>query len=244
MVKSPASDSTDILLQTKDSNGIPLPNGGIRIMQAMRRLLEKKNFNSVTTAEISREAGVNEALIYRYFKDKRGLLHKILAEYFRTYLSQIEIDVSKTNGSINKLKTLIDGTVGFHRKNQVFSRILLLEVRNHPAYFDSEAYELAKKYSKLINEIIIKGMDEGEFRQDIPLSCMRDIIIGSIERACMRPAVFYRDFDEQISGNILCEAIIEGLQANYTKLSQTTQNSPLNNDQTKALTECDSNDRM
>ncbi|MCP4350888.1 MAG: helix-turn-helix transcriptional regulator [Desulfobacterales bacterium] len=27
---------------------------------------------SITTSEISRVAGVNESLIYRYFKDKRG----------------------------------------------------------------------------------------------------------------------------------------------------------------------------
>ncbi|MFP4453651.1 MAG: helix-turn-helix domain-containing protein, partial [Desulfobacterales bacterium] len=52
-----------------------VPPGQIKIENALRTLLVQKDFNSITTAEIARTSGVNEALIYRYFKDKRGLLH-------------------------------------------------------------------------------------------------------------------------------------------------------------------------
>ena len=97
---------------------------------------------------------MNEALIYRYFGDKRGLLHRILAAYFRVHLARIRLDVDEVTGEVDKLETLIKGTISFHKKNSVFSRILLLEVRNHPTYFESEAYGLAKDYSRLINEII------------------------------------------------------------------------------------------
>jgi TetR/AcrR family transcriptional regulator, fatty acid metabolism regulator protein len=205
-------NSTDILLRIQDSNELGIPAGGLKIMQALRLLLQEKNFDSITTAEISKAAGVNEALIYRYFKDKRGLLHKILAEYFRVHLAQIRRDVDETEGSIEKLRTLIKGTISFHKKNSVFSRILLLEVRNHPTYFHSEAYELAKQYSRLINKIIEEGIKSSKIRRDIPLSCMRDIIIGSIERACMRPAIFDRDFDEELLAGNLAEAVIGGLR--------------------------------
>ncbi len=203
--------STDILLQVQGSDGSRLPPGGIKIMQAMRELLQGRNFESITTAEISRVAGVNEALIYRYFKDKRGLLHKILAEYFKVHLAQIQNDVDEARSAINKLKTLIKGTISFHKRNSVFSKILLLEVRNNPVYFESEAYVFAKKYSRLINKIIEEGIKNKQIRNDIPLSCMRDIIIGSIERACMRPAIFDQDFDEELLAGNLTEAVIGGL---------------------------------
>jgi len=196
----------DILLHVQG-----LPPGGVKIMQAMRELLQERNFDSITTAEISRVASVNEALLYRYFKDKRGLLHKILAEYFRVHLAQIQNDVDETRGAINKLRTLMKGTISFHKRNSVFSKILLLEVRNNPTYFESEAYAFAKKYSRLINEIIEEGINNKQIRNDIPLSCMRDIIIGSIERACMRPAIFDRDFDEELLAGNLAKAVIEGL---------------------------------
>lgn len=205
-------DPTNILPTNQDSDSLRMPPGGVKIIQAMRHLLQEKNFNSITTAEISRVSGVNEALIYRYFKDKRGLLHKILAEDFRVHLAQIQKDVDEEQGAVNKLRTLIKGTISFHKKNNVFSKILLLEVRNNPAYFDSEAYVYAKKYSRLINEIIERGIRQNEIRDDIPLPCMRDIIIGSIERACMRPAIFDQDFDEQLLAANLAEAVTGGLK--------------------------------
>ena len=54
------------------------PPGRIKIADALRGLLEQKEFNAITTAEIARSAGVTEALIYKYFKDKRDLLHQVL----------------------------------------------------------------------------------------------------------------------------------------------------------------------
>ena len=186
-------------------------------MQALRSLLETRHFDSVTTVEIASAAGVNEALIYRYFGDKRGLLHKILAEYFKIHLSQIRRDVASQLEAIQNLRVIINGTVSFHKINRVFCYILLLEVRNNPAYFRSEAYDLARQYSRLINDIILQGIKENQIRRDIPLICMRDVIIGSIERACMRQAIFDRDFDEQELAANLAEVVIRGLSASSAK---------------------------
>ena len=55
----------------KKSENKSAPPGRIKIMQALKLLLERKEFSAVTTAEIAKQAGVTEALIYKYFKDKR-----------------------------------------------------------------------------------------------------------------------------------------------------------------------------
>ena len=64
-------------VQQKDRK--PAPPGQIKIIQALNLLLEEKEFGAITTAEIAKTAGVTEALIYKYFKDKRDLLHQVLA---------------------------------------------------------------------------------------------------------------------------------------------------------------------
>ena len=61
----------------KDNQRRKGPPGKIKLAKALRVLLEEKDFNSITTAEIASTAGTNEALIYRYFGDKRGLLHRL-----------------------------------------------------------------------------------------------------------------------------------------------------------------------
>jgi len=42
-----------------------------KISDVLRILLDKKNFQAISTAEISDEAGVNQALIFRHFGKKR-----------------------------------------------------------------------------------------------------------------------------------------------------------------------------
>ena len=69
----------------KGKGGRPYPPGRIKIADALRSLLETKDFSAITTAEIAKHAGVTEALIYKYFKDKRDLLHQVLAEYIERY---------------------------------------------------------------------------------------------------------------------------------------------------------------
>jgi AcrR family transcriptional regulator len=201
----------DIPQNVQDSPRIDIPPGGVKIMEALKSLLQEKSFDAITTAEISRVAGANEALIYRYFKDKRGLLHKVLAEYTLEHLLQIQSGVNKAQGALNKLKALMRGTITFHKRNRLFSQILLLEVRNYPGYFESDAYNLVKQYASLIDDIIEDGMRTGEIRDDIPLVCMKDVIVGSIEHACLRAVVFDREFDEVLLARHLTEAVIGGL---------------------------------
>ena len=66
----------------------PHAPGKTKIMAALRSLLEDKEFVSITTAEIARNAGVTEALIYKYFHDKRDLLHQVLAEYLGVMITR------------------------------------------------------------------------------------------------------------------------------------------------------------
>lgn len=40
---------------------VSLPPGGVKIAKAFRTLLEKKNFESITTAEIAATSGMTEA---------------------------------------------------------------------------------------------------------------------------------------------------------------------------------------
>jgi AcrR family transcriptional regulator len=211
MKKNTAAAATGSTFNGHDSPHIDVPPGGIKIMEALRTLLQEKSFDAITTAEISRVAGANEALIYRYFKDKRGLLHAVLAEYTLEHLTEIKRGVGQVEGAVNKLKALMKGTIAFHKKNRVFSQILLLEVRNYPGYFESDAYELVKDYARLIDDIIENGVRDKEIRDDIPLVCVKDVIVGSIEHACLRAVVFGREFDENLLARNLTEAVIGGL---------------------------------
>ncbi|RLB16548.1 MAG: TetR/AcrR family transcriptional regulator, partial [Deltaproteobacteria bacterium] len=123
------------------------PPGRIRIANALRLLLDKKDFGSITTTEIAETAGVTEALIYKYFKDKRDLLYQVLREYMEHYDPRIKTDVRGIKGALNKLRKLMWSHLNVYAKDRVFAKILLLQVRSFSDYSTSEPYMLVKRFS-------------------------------------------------------------------------------------------------
>ena len=189
-----------------------LPPGRIKITQALKLLLERKEFGAVTTAEIAKQAGVTEALIYKYFKDKRDLLHQVLREYLEQYQVQVENDLKGIKGALNKLRKLIWSHINVYATNRVFAKILLLEVRSHPDYYKSETYDLVKIYSDTVLRIIEEGVRNREIREDLEPKLIRLGIIGSIEQVCLSGVVFDREISPDDITENLCEFIFKGIE--------------------------------
>ncbi len=197
---------------TKNLKDKPLPPGRVKITQALKLLLENKEFSAITTAEIARKAGVTEALIYKYFKDKRDLLHQILREYLEHYIVQLDRDLKGVKGALNRLRKLIWSHINVYATNRVFARILLIEVRNNPDYYKSETYKLVKIYSNTVLTIIEEGIRNKEIRDDIPPEFVRHGILGSIEQVCLSGIIFGREISPDDFTEDLCEFIFKGIE--------------------------------
>jgi len=202
---------TKILSSEPASAKPSVPPSRLKIIQALKVLLRNKDFNSITTAEISRVAGVNESLIYRNFKDKRGLLHAVLSEYLEEFIANLTLDLKGIHGAINKIRKFIWASIHYYNEDRVFSKIQLLEVRNFPGYFDSETYQMVRKYAGLLTEIIEEGIESGDIRNDIPSSSIRQLILGGIEHSCLPAIVFDHGIDNDAMADNLCEILFHGV---------------------------------
>lgn len=195
------------------TNTKKIPPGRLKIARALKTLLSKKDFNSITTAEIAKTAGVTEGLIYKYFTDKRDLLFKVLLELFEQFLRQMEKNLTGVEGSLNKLRSIIQTTLAWYDQQRVFTRILLVEVRNSPDFFKSAAYQqCVRDYSRIIMNIIHEGVDHGEIRKDIKPSIIRQVIQGSIEHVCLPAIIFNREIAVEPATEDLCRTIFIGIQ--------------------------------
>jgi AcrR family transcriptional regulator len=189
----------------------PLPPGRIKIVRALKSLLVEKEFSAITTAEIAKSAGVTEALIYKYFKDKRDLLHQVLSEYLEQYRSQMGQDLKGIKGTFNKLRKLIWSHINVYATNKVFAKILLIEVRNYPDYYKSETYIRVKEYSNIVLKIIEEGIRDGEIRNDVPARLIRHSILGSIEQVCLSGITFGKEINPDDLTEQICKIIFKGI---------------------------------
>jgi TetR/AcrR family transcriptional regulator, fatty acid metabolism regulator protein len=187
--------------------------GRVKIAEALKILLAEKEFGAITTAEIARTAGVTEGLIYKYFTDKRDLLHQVLAEYVEFYLTRAEQDIKGIKGALNKLRKLVWSHLNMYATDRVFARILLLEVRNYPDYFKSDAYQMVQRYTKLMMDIIGEGVARGEIRGDVRPSVILRLILGAIEHVCLPGVIFNLEIDPDTLTEELAELIFSGIAA-------------------------------
>ncbi len=188
-----------------------LPAAGQRLTEAFISLIKKKDFNSITTAEIAKDAQANEALIYRYFGDKRGLLHHTFAETYKEALAAIVKDLQEDYDVKRKIEKLIWRTFDCYNSDLVLARILLFEVRTFPKYFQSEAYKLVRAYARLLLALLEEGKEKGLIRPEISAKAARDIILGGIEHLYMPKVIFGAAFDVQAATSALCNVIFEGI---------------------------------
>lgn len=193
------------------------PPGRIKIADALRVLLETKDFGAITTSEIAKSAGVTEALIYKYFKGKRDLLYQLLSEYLEHYNVQVERDLKGIKGALNKLRKLIWSHINVYATDRVFAKILLLDVRSFSDYYTSETYKLVRKYTEILLEIIQEGIKNQEIRDDIPPVFLRQAILGSIENVCLTRVVFDQKISPDDLTEKLCEFVFKGIEHGASK---------------------------
>ena len=189
------------------------PPGRIKIMKSFYALMKEKDFHSITTAEIARNAAVTEGLIYKYFKDKKDLIYQVLNDHFSEFLVKIENRAAHEKTCAEQLEVIIYTSLESYVDNRVFSKILLLEVRNSPDFFNSDAYGLVRKYAGIILGIIEEGIKNKEFKSDTDPYVLRKVILGAIEHACLGEIIFGREFDidQVVSG--ITNIIFNGVSA-------------------------------
>lgn len=188
------------------------PPGRQKIIKALSSLMDYKNFYAITTAEIAETAGVTEGLIYKYFKDKNDLLFQVLHLHFREFHKDVVQQLESCDSCMEKLETIIQASLESYAANRVFAKILLLEVRNSPSYFDSDAYDMVRVYSATILRIIEEGIESGELRPETDPYVLRKTLLGAIEHGCLGEVIFGRELDVDETTSAITHILFYGVK--------------------------------
>src|ERR1700741_955305 len=73
------------------------------LMDALARLLMKKEFEDVSVQEIADEATLNRATFYLHYADKNALLHAMTESRFRDLIQRRAITFTDCNGALRAI---------------------------------------------------------------------------------------------------------------------------------------------
>ena len=158
------------------------------ILLSSRKLIEEIGFSALTMDKVAQKAGIAKGTVYLYFKDKDDLLEKVLSSGFERMFERIKIRIAKENGTVNKLKSLINENIKHIYENRYFFKTIFLDEVN--VVFlkkkSKESFNLRRKrYTDFIGEIIKSGIESGEFRKDLNHSKSGYMLVSLIKTSAI-----------------------------------------------------------
>lgn len=196
------------------------PPGRTKIKQAIKNLLRDRSFNDITWSEIAQAAGVSQGLIYKYFTNRRNLLHEMSQDYAEQFMAELTTALRGIEGSLNKLRKLIWMHLHYYERQRVFARVLQFEVMSSPDYFESRAYESIRSYGKTVLEILMEGVQRGEIRQDINLKEIRQLILGSVNYISLPGILYGTEINTDALTDDVCKVIFPGIMKTQESIAR------------------------
>jgi TetR/AcrR family transcriptional regulator, fatty acid metabolism regulator protein len=150
-----------------------------QLLDAAVRVFARKGFHASRVGDIAGEAGVAHGLLYHYFKSKDQVLEAVFHENWSVLLARIE-SVEETDepaaDQIRHIAAIVLRT-WLHLPDVV--RVVIQEFGRSP--------ELAERIGELtrpievLQRVIARGVERGEFRADVDPAFAATVVYGSID---------------------------------------------------------------
>ena len=160
-------------------NSAALEDKRRQLLDAAVRVFARKGFHASRVGDIAEEAGVAHGLLYHYFKSKDQVLEAVFHENWSVLLARIASVEETDESAADQLRHIaaIVLRTWLHLPDVV--RVVIREFGRSP--------ELAERLGELtqpidaIQRVIERGIERGEFRQDVDPRFAAAVVYGSID---------------------------------------------------------------
>lgn len=177
------------------------------ILESAERMFATRGFHDTTIADISNDCGVHEASIFQYYKTKENLVLTIPERHLKETLAGITEHLQGMKGAEPKIRKLLWHQLRDLSINKNYTSILLRELRTLPAFYQSPAYEMIRKYSAFAIEAVREGIRDEEVDGNIEVILVLEMIFGAIDSIVLRWLFFDDPYDPNEAADALCSLI-------------------------------------
>ena len=150
-----------------------------KIIKVSIPLFDEKGYSETSIQDIVDDLGVTKGTFYYYYKSKQELLRDINLTYIKHLLEKQKIildDSSKTY--YEKLYSVIYLVISFIRTERQDARIFSREMRHLEETNFNEIKQKRNEFRLNLQNMIEKGIDEGEFKGNIRADILTFGILG------------------------------------------------------------------
>jgi AcrR family transcriptional regulator len=171
----------------------------------------KRGYADASIAEIAAEAGIAEGTIYKFFDSKRQLVMRVIELWYESMLAEFAKNLSGISGARNKVRFIVWRHLSSLKQDLDVARLCLHEARYSRDYYQSEVYQLNRRYTHFLLDACREGVANGEFRADTPITLVRDLIFGGIDHHTWAMLLGHGDVDVDRSADLIVNVVFAGI---------------------------------
>lgn len=181
------------------------------ICRAAKAAFAQLGFEGAIMADIARAAGIAEGTIYKMFASKRELLYTVMTDWYGSFTRDLRRHLAGLDGPEQKLRYLIWHHLSIIETDPALCRVFFREVRVLDDYRGSPVFELNREYSAFLTRVIEEGVERGDFRNDLPVTLLRDAIFGGLEHHAWPFLAGQRPLDITAATDAFCRFVLRGI---------------------------------
>lgn len=185
------------------------------ILAAARVLLEQHGFAAVSMAQIARRAGVSEATVYKYFRNKQDLINQVLNEWATPFIEYLQREIVLRTDLRAKLTLVGIRYLRSLEQTPRLHEVVFQELRWN-GYYGSSLYKLNQQFVRILVDAIQDAIARGEAVKGTNAHTVRDMLFGGLEHTALRTIFAGRPMDIETEVTTLVDHLLSGIAPRTT----------------------------
>ncbi|MDM5334702.1 TetR/AcrR family transcriptional regulator [Ureibacillus composti] len=152
-----------------------------QIIDAAIIAIAENGYHHAQVSKIAKQAGVADGTIYLYFKNKEDILISVFQEKMGLFVESLQEIIQLGESSTDKLSQMIENHFKVLAIDRHLATVTQLELRQSNKELRIKINTILKEYLKLLDDILIEGMLNGEFNPTMDVRLARQMVFGTID---------------------------------------------------------------
>ena len=184
-----------------------------QIIDAAVIVIAENGYHQAQVSKIAKQAGVADGTIYLYFKNKEDILISMFQEKLGVFISNIDEEMARVTSAKEKMLVLISKHFEILFEDKHLAIVTQLELRQSNKEIRHKINDVLKGYLKLVDSILVTGVEQGEFHQDLDIRLARHMVFGTLDEIVTTWVMNEQKYDLVKQARPVRELIIKGLGA-------------------------------
>ncbi|MFC4711826.1 TetR/AcrR family transcriptional regulator [Planococcus dechangensis] len=184
-----------------------------QIIDAAVIVIAENGYHQAQVSKIAKQAGVADGTIYLYFKNKEDILISVFQEKMGVFVSELEKIIAQDASAADKLGMMINSHFSLLAGDLHLAIVTQLELRQSNHEIRIKINNVLRGYLKLMDQILISGIESGEFDQNMDIRLARQMVFGTMDETITTWVMNEHKYDLVELAPKVQRLLLKGMQA-------------------------------